>query len=163
MMSAPTDILISVDGKHAANMLLGKKTVELRRRRLHVEPGTRVWVYSKLPRGHVELVATVDQVLAASPTTIWRAYGSRSAVSWSEFQSYFRNASTGYAILFRQVLPLQRAIRLDTIRRISSNFHPPQFFKRLPATCPELEFFLGACSSSRGVYVGRGPRSLTST
>jgi predicted transcriptional regulator len=133
------NILISVEYDYVLKMLNGSKTAEVRRRQLRIQPGTRVWIYSKLPRGHVELVATVDEVVAASPRRLWELYAERIAVTSSEFRTYLRGVDIGCAILLRDIKPLQPAHKLDTLRRTSRNFHPPQFFKRLVAHGPELK------------------------
>jgi predicted transcriptional regulator len=122
-------------------MLKGKKTVEVRRRRLRIRPGTRVWVYSKKPRGHVELVATADEIVAASPLRLWELYQARIAITFTEFRSYFSGVDIGCAILLRDIRPLKPALELAVLRQTARNFHPPQFFKRLIAHGPELKSF----------------------
>ena len=144
-------ILISVEYDHVLKMLNGLKTAEIRRRQLRIQPGTRVWVYSKLPRGHVELVATVDEVVAASPRKLWELYQDRIAITASEFRTYLHGVDVGCAILLRDVRPLQPTLKLDTLRRISRTFHPPQFFKRLSGA-PELQSFLSSSAAHRGAY-----------
>jgi len=143
-MLQPENILISVEHHYVVKMLNGLKTAEVRRRQLRIEPGTRVWVYSKLPRGHVELVATADEVVAASPRKLWELYETRIAISSTEFRAYLRGVDTGCAILLRDIRPLQPALKLDTLRRISRDFHPPQFFKRLVPHGPEMKRLVSA-------------------
>src|SRR5689334_15127663 len=121
------------------NMLKGIKTAELRRRPLRIRPGTRVWIYSKLPRGQIELVAVADQIVAAPPSSLWRRYGSRIAITYCEFQQYCAGTDLACVILLRQIEPLQPALCLAAIREISKDFQPPQFFKRLTADGAELQ------------------------
>ena len=141
MTTQTENILISVEHIHVLNMLKGTKTVEVRRRPLRIRPGTRVWVYSKQPRGHVELVATADEIVAASPLKLWELYQARIAITFAEFKSYFRGVDVGCAILLRDIRRLQPALELSALRQTSGNFHPPQFFKRLIAHGPELKSF----------------------
>lgn len=143
-MLQPENILISVEHHYVLKMLNGLKTAEVRRRQLRIQPGTRVWVYSKLPRGHVELVATADEVVAASPRKLWELYETRIAISPTEFKAYLRGVDVGCAILLRDIKPLQPALKLDTLRRISGSFHPPQFFKRLVPHGPEMKRLVSA-------------------
>ena len=133
------NILISVEHDYVLKMLGGLKTAELRRRPLRVQPGTRVWIYSKLPRGQVEVVATVDDVVAASPRKIWELYHGRIAITSTEFRAYLQGVNVACAVLLRDITALQPALRLDTLRQTSRNFQPPQFFKRLIAHGPELK------------------------
>jgi len=138
-MPRTENILISVEHAYVLDMLKGTKTVEVRRRPLRIRPGTLVWVYSKLPRGHVELVATADEIVAATPLKLWDLYQERIAITFAEFELYFSGVEVGCAILLRDIKPLRPALKLATLRRSSRNFHPPQFFKRLVAHGPELK------------------------
>lgn len=138
-MFQPENILISVEHHYVLKMLNGLKTAEVRRRQLRIQPGTRVWVYSKLPRGHVELVATADEVVAAPPRKLWELYETRIAISPTEFKAYLHGVDVGCAILLRDIKPLQPALKLDALRKISGSFHPPQFFKRLVPHGPEMK------------------------
>lgn len=135
------DILISVDGRHASNMLSGEKSVELRRKPLNIPSGTRVWIYSKLPRGQIQALALVDEVVSGTPKEIWNLYGSQCAISEDEFHAYFENVKISYAIVFDEIKALAPVLSLASIREQVSHFQPPQFFKRLHADGPELAFF----------------------
>jgi predicted transcriptional regulator len=147
----PVDnILISIEYDYVLKMLSGLKTAEIRRRQLRIQPGTLVWVYSKLPRGQVELVATADDIVEASPRKLWELYKERIAIAPSDFRKYLRGVELGCAILLRDIRPLQPAVKLDTLRRTSRNFHPPQFFKRL-SDAPELQSFLSSTTAHREV------------
>ena len=146
-MNNADDILISVEERHTSNMLAGHKSVELRRKSLNISSGTRVWIYSKLPRGQVQALAVVDKVVTDTPKNIWKSYGAQSAISKSEFDAYFADAETGYAILFKEVRPLAPILNLSCIRKKIAQFHPPQFFKRLTHGSPELAFFQTALAS----------------
>ena len=138
------DILISVDQRHALSMLAGEKTVELRRRPVNVASGCRVWIYSKVPRGHIEALAVVESVVKASPDSIWRQYGRCTGISRTEFNTYFHKADFAYAILLRDVQELEPTLSLESIRKRFSSFQPPQFFRKLAAGSPELHFFNSA-------------------
>jgi len=138
-MRPAENILISVEHDYVLKMLDGLKTAELRRRPLRIQPGTRVWIYSKLPRGQVEVAATVDDVVAASPRKIWELYHGRIAITSTEFRAYLQGVNVACAVLLRDITALQPALKLDTLRETSRNFQPPQFFKRLIAHGPELK------------------------
>lgn len=139
-MPRELDILISVEERHAENMLSGAKTVELRRRPIRLPRGSRVWVYSKLPRGHVDLLATVHEVHAGTPDYIWAEFGNRCCIDKYEFDLYFEDSTIAHAIVFDKIQRLKSSIALFQFRDRFSRFHPPQFFKRLDPTGPELSF-----------------------
>jgi len=146
-MDNPANILISVEERHASNLLSGNKSVELRRKPLNISSGTLVWIYSKLPRGQVQALAVVDNVVAGSTEKIWKLYGAQSAISRHEFNVYFTDVAIGYAIIFQEVRPLAPILSLSSIREKIAHFHPPQFFKRLTNSGPELAFFQTALAT----------------
>jgi predicted transcriptional regulator len=138
------DVIISVHNHHARNFQNGRKTVELRRKAVNLRPGTRVWIYSTLPCGSVETIGIVERVIRASPRRLWRAFGAKAAITKREFSEYFGDRSGGCAILLRDIRRLQPSVKLATIRRVSNEFHPPQFLKFLPDKSPELKLLLNS-------------------
>jgi predicted transcriptional regulator len=117
------------------------ETVELRRRPLKLSVGCRVWIYCTLPRGAVEAIGIVSDVVVAAPSAIWRNYGKQCGISKAEFDFYYDGVDTAYVIVFSSVKKLPSAFTLDEIRRHFPRFQPPQFFKRLLAGGPELSLF----------------------
>jgi predicted transcriptional regulator len=136
-----SDILISLHPKHCDNVLAGIKTVELRRRRLKVLPGTRVWIYTKRPRACIAAVAVIEAIHEGSHSELWRKFGDRAAISRPDFDEYLAGVARGYAIVLRSAFSLKKAIRLEEVRRRVRTFHPPQFFKRLRPDSEELALF----------------------
>ncbi len=133
-----SDILISLHPRHCDNLVSGRKTVELRRRKMAVQPGTRVWIYSTRPRACVEACAIVQDVFSGSHDELWNRFGDKVAVSRREFDHYFSGTVDGHAIVLREVETLKRSIKLNELRRRLAGFHPPQFFKWLAPSCSEL-------------------------
>lgn len=111
-------------------MLVGDKKVELRRRALRIPAGTRIWIYSKAPHAAVAAVATVEMVVSMPPRKLWDEYGGLTGVTKKEFDSYFFQANTAWAIFLKDIIALSTVVTLATLRK-RSLFHPPQFFKRL--------------------------------
>lgn len=124
-------VLISLDKRHATNILAGTKQVELRRRTMHVEPGSTIWFYVKKPVGAVVGFATVGTTFSAAPSTVWRKYGSVSGLSKSEFMSYFDGAVVASAMALSGSKKLKKPVTLDALREAMPGFHPPQFYCRL--------------------------------
>ena len=50
-----SDAIISIKPRHVDNILSGNKTVELRTRSINLPSGSRLWVYTTLPVGKVEM------------------------------------------------------------------------------------------------------------
>ena len=134
------DILISLAPAYTKAILEGTKTVELRRRRIHVGNGTRVWLYSKVPTAKVEGTARVQRIYDADPQGLWSKYSDAVGISRAEFDEYFRGCSQGCAIVLGGARAVVPALDLQTMRSRVSGFHPPQFFKRLDAE--EVEVLL---------------------
>ena len=140
MHSQEEDILISVRAKYVRKMLTGEKTVELRRRHLHVLPGTRVWIYTTAPNSVVEAFAFIDQVVSASPKYLWRKYRECSGVAQNEFSDYFYNVEVGCALVLRDLTRLgNRANVLLTSERPTENFDRCDFYLRLCGKDPRLQ------------------------
>lgn len=135
------DILISLHPQHCQNVMTGDKTVELRRRKLRVAPGTRMWIYAKRPNACVHAVAIIESVHEGSRSDLWRQFGDRVCISRLAFDQYLEGTKAGCAIVLRSVQPLKKAISLKEIRQKIHRFHPPQFFKRLPPGSKELVLF----------------------
>jgi len=125
------DILISLAPAYTRAILDGKKTVELRRRRLRIGNGTRVWIYSKSPAARIEATAYVESIHEGDPDRLWCDFGHAAGISRAEFDRYFTGCSRGWALKLTMVSALAPALHLSVIRSEFGGFHPPQFFKRL--------------------------------
>lgn len=132
------NILISLEPRHAESILVGKKLVELRRRAMHVSPGSAVWMYAKLPVGSVIGVARLEKTHTAAPSTLWRKFGRVSGISRKEFFDYFDGVRRGLALELSNVQRLPKGVALDDIREKDKNFQPPQFFARMKEGHPVL-------------------------
>jgi len=143
-MASRSDILISVLPQYVDRFLSGQKTVELRRRPVRIPPQSRVWIYSKKPRGMVELLGFVDSVHLCSPRAIWEEFGRLTGLARRDFNNYFEGVERGCAIVFREIVKLDPALPLHRIQLKIGTFLPPQFFRVLPSEGPELRLFQSA-------------------
>ena len=105
---------------------------------MRISPGTRVWLYGKLPMGGVIGFGVVHSVHEHAPTQIWERFGVHSGVSREHFFDYFRGASCGCAIVFQRIVRLQRTLGLEELREQLGRFTPPQFFRRILRDSDEL-------------------------
>jgi predicted transcriptional regulator len=92
------DIVISVQQKFVERIVAGKKAAELRRRAPRIQPGCRVWIYTKAPEAVISICVTVDRIVTGSPQDIWQSHRSDLGVSLDEFEDYFGETETGCAI-----------------------------------------------------------------
>jgi predicted transcriptional regulator len=133
---------MSVKSQYLESIIEGQKTIELRRRTLQVAPGTMIWFYAKRPDANVKAVALVEEIVTESPRLLWERFNHRVGVSKTEFRDYFAGTTTGCAVIFGEVQLINPGIGLKEIRHHIKTFHPPQFFKKLEAKTPELQFLL---------------------
>jgi predicted transcriptional regulator len=155
-VSIADQILISLEARHAENILQGKKRVEFRRRPMNVEAGALIWIYAKLPVGSIVGCATVAAVREQAPSTLWRKFGSRSGISRIEFFQYFAGVTQGVALELTGCRRLGVSVPLESLRRFSAGFQPPQFFARLRQGAPLL-----AAISQLGTPLGAATNSVS--
>jgi predicted transcriptional regulator len=130
-MNDAHEILISLKPKHADHIFEGAKTVELRKRRLKVEPGTRIWIYATTPIAAIRGYANLAYIKAGSPLQIWRTLGTQTGISKDEFEAYFGACEVAYALVLTDVMEMKKTLSLAQIREAVNNFQPPQFYCHL--------------------------------
>ena len=128
------EILISLKAKHAAHIFEGEKTVELRKRRPNIKPGTRIWIYATAPTAAIKGYASLVQIQTSSPSVIWKTLGNRTGISKDEYDLYFEACDVAHALVLTDVMEMKQALPLRRIRELVINFHPPQFFCHLNGT-----------------------------
>lgn len=117
--------MISIHSEHAASIVSGEKTVELRRRFMSLPIGSRLWIYSTLPVGALVATAKIAAINYDLPQKLWSQYQSEAAVSKEMFFKYFNGCDLGCAIQLVGVEPIS-PVPLDSIRRIRGVEHIPQ-------------------------------------
>jgi predicted transcriptional regulator len=137
-MSDDEHILISLEARHAENILDGKKLVELRRRPMNVSVGATVWIYAKLPVGSIVGSAVVRAIHVQAPSTLWRRFGPVCGITRAEFFKYFAEIEEGTALELSDCKRLVSSFSLKSLRKFNSRFQPPQFFARLKRGTPLL-------------------------
>ena len=124
--------LISLKPRFADGILAGRKTVELRKRRARIEPGTRVIIYATSPRCAVLGDARVTFREQLPVEEIWNRYGARTAVVRREFSDYYGDADEGVAFGLEDARQYAHAVSLEMLRRENPKFRPPQSYMRTP-------------------------------
>lgn len=150
-VAEPAHVLISLEETHADNIFLGRKHVELRRRRMNVKVGTIVWIYVKQPVGAIVGSARVSSTHAHSPSALWKMFSSVSGLTRREFFDYFCGVENGFGLGLDEVRKLSEPISLSALRKGGGkHFHPPQFFARLASGSRVLKLVMGAEPASTG-------------
>ena len=144
-----TEALISIRPEYVGMIKRFEKSVDIRSGTVSLETGTRLWIYSTLPRGRLEVVARVQAVVSGSPYTIWRHYRDRIGISHDEFLKYANGSGSVSAILLREIAELKPAPSLEEIRREIGKFSPPQRLRRIREGDPLLRFIRQRLNSFR--------------
>lgn len=92
-------LLLSLHPRFATAILNGEKTVELRRQRVAVPPGTPVIIYATSPTMALTGTARLIDVDTAAPGGIWRRHRTACGISRSEYTAYMEGASQASALL----------------------------------------------------------------
>lgn len=138
-MEHPEHVLISLEERHAENILAGTKHVELRRRAMNVRAGTVVWIYVKLPVGCVVGSVKVSAAHSLAPAALWRRFAKVCGITRNEFFEYFEGRPKGFALGLHDPQRLAGSVSLTELREASAGFQPPQFFIRIAPGSPLLQ------------------------
>ncbi|MFK4106146.1 ASCH domain-containing protein [Streptomyces sp. NPDC019531] len=123
-------LLLSLHPRFATAILTGAKTVELRRQRVAVPPGTLVIIYATSPVMALTGTARLTGVDTAAPGQIWRRHRTNCGISKAEYTAYMNGADHASALLLDTPRPLSSPVPLDHLRTTSA-FHPPQSYRYL--------------------------------
>ena len=132
------DSIISLSPVFVERIVSGSKTIELRRRRMHLERETRLWLYSTLPVGKFVATTIVIAVYHDSPDSLWRRFSKQLGLTRPEYEQYCAGAEWLTAIELGVVTPLLRTLALSDVRSARAHFHPPRTLMSLSDGDPVL-------------------------
>ncbi len=123
-------VLLSIKPKYADLILAGSKRVEFRRS-WAAQDVSMIVLYSSSPIQKIVGVVEVEEIVVASPTSLWKTCVERGGgLTREELRAYFAGKLQGVAVLLGQVFkPAKHVEPSDVI----SNFVPPQSFRYLDA------------------------------
>lgn len=125
------DVVISVRPEYVERVIAGQKRIEVRTKRPNLAPGDTIWIYEKLPKGHISVRAQVESLETISPFSAWRKYRNPIGISYAEFQDYVAGRDSVSLIFLKAVRVLHRPISLEQLRIAHSRFCPPQFIRKV--------------------------------
>ena len=126
------DVVLSIRPKYSGKIVIGEKTIELRRRfPNNIGPGTLVLIYETSPTCALNGIAEIADVLTGPPNLIWEQFADQTCIEKKDFDAYFAGTKKGVAIKLRGARRLSRALELNELRRRFS-FAPPQSFLYAP-------------------------------
>ena len=124
-------LLLSVHPVFAKAILSGQKTVEIRRVRPDVAPGSLAFLYASAPMKALLGVFEVDRIVTKPVSSLWRLVSGQALITKSEYDRYVAGVSHAHAILIANSWNLLEPLSLDQIRAIWPGFRPPQSFRYL--------------------------------
>lgn len=121
-------VLLSIKPKYADLILAGSKRVEFRRS-WAAQDVSMIVLYSSSPIQKIVGVVEVEEVVVASPTSLWKTCVEKGGgLTRKELRMYFAGKSKGVAVLLGQVFKPEKHVEPSDI---ISNFVPPQSFRYL--------------------------------
>ncbi|TWU06298.1 ASCH domain-containing protein [Stieleria varia] len=140
-------LFLSIHPKHVQAIVEGRKTVELRKRKPSIEPGSMVVIYATTPKCEVVAVAAVGAIQVGKPSEIWRECGELAAVSARVFDDYFYGAEKAVGIHLSNIGVFKTPVSLPELRRRWDGFQPPQQYRYLN---PSQQKFITTREIKRG-------------
>lgn len=123
-------LLVSVRPRFAYSILDGTKTVEIRRQRPAVRPGSLVIIYATKPVGAIVGTARISGMSHGSPNDMWEQHHDTTGITRDEFDAYLSGAETAYILVLHKVQRLEPLLTLEQIRA-DVTFQPPQSYRYL--------------------------------
>lgn len=124
-------ILLAIRPEFVNKILIGEKTVELRRRLPQRACGRTLLIYETLPVGELAGLAYVEAVEQLPLEILWAKSRRKACVSRDQFDDYFAGARMGVGIFISNAVRLARPVPLWRLRQLWPGFHPPQAHRYL--------------------------------
>ncbi|MFI6444891.1 ASCH domain-containing protein [Kitasatospora sp. NPDC050543] len=121
-------LLLSVHPRFATAILAGSKTVEVRRQRVAVPPGTPVVLYATAPTMALVGMARVAAVQVGTPREVWSASRSRTGITRREYDEYMSGAAQASGLTLEEPVTFEEPVPLSALRSAGA-FHPPQSYR----------------------------------
>ena len=121
-------ILLSIKPEYANKIFNGEKRFEFRKSIFRNPSVKVVVVYATMPVGKVIGEFEIDEVLQASPSTLWSKTKQFSGITKTFFDEYFTGRDKAFAI---KVLTSKRYKRPLDLEKVAPTRYPPQSFRYL--------------------------------
>ena len=111
-------VLLSLKPRFASAIIDGTKTVEVRRERAHISPGSVGLVYATSPVRALIGAVGIGVVETWRPSTVWRKWGSQTGLLHREFAAYLADAHLATAIELIGIAKFPRPVDLAELCEI---------------------------------------------
>lgn len=127
-------VLLSVRPRHAEAILDGRKTVEVRRQPVRIEPGSPLVIYATSPTRAIVGLASVESTVRVSAEQGWDVHHAAMAIGRDELDRYL-DGKPGSFLRLGQVTRLETPLPLDDLRN-GHPFRPPRSYRFVSADDP---------------------------
>lgn len=122
------DLILSIKPEYSNKILVGKKTVELRRRfPSAASKGTVAYIYSTSPICALIGAAEIKNVERLPISTLWSRHGKSASIGKDDFDAYFKGVDEGYALLMTRPRSFLRSLDLAELKE-RFGFSAPQSY-----------------------------------
>jgi predicted transcriptional regulator len=121
-------MLLSVHPRFATAILVGSKTVEVRRQRVAAPPGTPVLLYATAPTMALVGMARIAAIHVASPREVWSAHRTQTGITRREYDAYMSGATQASGLTLEAPVSFDEPVSLNALRA-AGTFHPPQSYR----------------------------------
>ena len=120
-------LLLSIKPQFAEKILIGEKTVELRKSFPNkINNGDYLLIYVTSPEKVVKGICVIDNIISKSPESLWNQVKDEIGITKSEYEAYYHDCRIAHGIVLKDVELFDKPIQLSELRRIFPNFNPPQ-------------------------------------
>lgn len=128
-LSIVSPLVLSIAPDYANKIVLGTKSVELRRRFSKRWIGCRTAVYATSPEKRLVGEARIANVISGNPDQIWHAFAQELGCSRVEFDSYVGDSIEVFALVLDDVVRYVEPIPLRVLEHlIAADIDPPQSY-----------------------------------
>lgn len=122
------DLILSIKPEYSDKILVGEKTVELRRRfPAAAGKGVVAYIYSTSPIRALVGAAEIQDVERLPISALWRRHGKSASIGKTDFETYFQGLDEGYALLMARPRSFLRPLDLAELKE-RFGFKAPQSY-----------------------------------
>jgi predicted transcriptional regulator len=130
--SLDSKLVMSIRAEHARKVLSGKKKVEIRRRFSKKWAGCKVSIYASGRERCLVGAASISQVIAGEPESVWERFHEELGCTRAEFDEYTRSASEVYAVVLECATAYRKSMSLGEMSELTQKkLRPPQNYYNL--------------------------------
>jgi len=128
-------IVMSIRPNYSNQIMDGDKLIEIRRKFNSKWKDHKVTIYSSSPRKELVGYATIKNIIADKPETLWSCYANQLGCSKSEFDDYTKGLDKVYAIFLSNVNKFYSDLSLNYLSNfLGKEIHPPQSYSSVKDT-----------------------------